>query len=207
MAFQTLTPGTLLCPVPAVMVSCAAEGERPNIITIAWAGTVCSQPPMVSIAVRKERFSHHILLSSEEFVINLVGEEQLAAADRCGVKSGRDEDKFASCGLTCAPAAEMRFAPAIAECPLYLACKTRQVLELGSHDLFIGEVVGMGVQEALLDENGKIDLQRAKLVAYSHGVYQSLGNALGFFGFSVAAPDVYTRRMGELNAAHGEAGK
>lgn len=199
MAFKSLTPGAMLCPVPAVMVSCASEKDRPNIITIAWAGTVCSQPPMVSVAVRKERFSHHILMDSGEFVVNLVGEGQLRAMDYCGVKSGRDEDKFAACGLTQTKVAELQYAPAIAECPLYLACKTEQVLELGSHDLFLGRIVGMGVQEELLDANGRIDLQKAKLVAYSHGVYQSLGPALGFFGYSVAAPEVLERRMKELN--------
>lgn len=199
MAFKSLTPGAMLCPVPAVMVSCASEKDRPNIITIAWAGTVCSQPPMVSVAVRKERFSHHILMDSGEFVVNLVGEGQLRAMDYCGVKSGRDEDKFSACGLTPAKVAELQYAPAIAECPLYLACKTEQVLELGSHDLFLGRIVGMGVQEELLDANGRIDLQKAKLVAYSHGVYQALGPALGFFGYSVAAPEVLERRMKELN--------
>ena len=199
MAFKSLTPGAMLCPVPAVMVSCASEKDRPNIITIAWAGTVCSQPPMVSVAVRKERFSHHILMNSGEFVVNLVGEGQLRAMDYCGVKSGRDEDKFSACGLTQTEVAELQYAPAIAECPLYLACKTEQVLELGSHDLFLGRIVGMGVQEELLDANGRIDLQKAKLVAYSHGVYQALGPALGFFGYSVAAPEVLERRMKELN--------
>lgn len=199
MAFKSLTPGSMLCPVPAVMVSCASEKDRPNIITIAWAGTVCSQPPMVSVAVRKERFSHHILMDSGEFVVNLVGKGQLRAMDYCGVKSGRDEDKFAACGLKQTKVAELQYAPAIAECPLYLACKTEQVLELGSHDLFLGRIVGMGVQEELLDANGRIDLQKAKLVAYSHGVYQALGPALGFFGYSVAAPEVLERRMKELN--------
>ena len=198
MPFKTLTPGTLLCPVPAVMVSCASDNSRPNIITVAWAGTVCSQPPMLSVAVRGERFSHHIIRDSGEFVVNLVGENQLRAADFCGVKSGRDTDKFAACGLTAAPVPEMRYAPAIAECPLYLACRTKQVLSLGSHDLFIGEIVGMGVQEALIDGKGRIDLQRARLVAYNHGVYQRLGETLGFFGYSVAAPDVLERRMSEL---------
>jgi len=198
MAFQTMNPGAMLCPVPAVMVSCASAQARPNIITIAWAGTACSQPPMLSIAVRKERFSHPIIAESGEFVINLVGRDQLRATDYCGVKSGRDEDKFAACGLTAVPVPELQYAPAIGECPLYLACKTEHVLELGSHDLFIGRVVGMGVQEALLDKNGKIDLKRADLVAYSHGVYQALGEALGFFGYSVAAPEVLERRMKEL---------
>ena len=129
MAFQTLSPGTLLSPVPAVMVSCAMPGKRPNVITVAWAGTVCSDPPMLSISVRKERFSHHILLESGEFVVNLVGREQLQAADYCGVRSGRDVDKFADCGLTAVPAQGMDCAPAIAQCPLYLACKTQQVIE------------------------------------------------------------------------------
>jgi len=196
--FVQLKPGTLLAPVPAVMVSCARKGEKPNIVTLAWVGTVNSEPPMCSISVRKERFSHDIIRDSGEFVINLCGQDNLADTDFCGVKSGRDVDKFAERHLT--PAAVPGFtAPAIAECPLYLACKTEQVLELGSHDLFIGRVVSMGVQEELLDQNGKIDLQKAKLVAYSHGVYQALGPALGFFGYSVAAPEVLERRMKELN--------
>ena len=127
MAFTSLTPGAMLCPVPAVMVSCASEKDRPNIITIAWAGTVCSQPPMVSVAVRKERFSHHIMTDSGEFVVNLVGEGQLRAMDYCGVRSGREEDKFAACQLTPAKVPELLYAPAIAECPLYLACRTEQV--------------------------------------------------------------------------------
>ena len=173
-------------------------GKRPNVITVAWAGTVCSDPPMLSISVRKERFSHHILLESGEFVVNLVGREQLQAADYCGVRSGRDVDKFADCGLTAVPAQGMDCAPAIAQCPLYLACKTQQVIELGSHDLFIARIVGMGVREELLDEKGKIDLRRAGLTAYSHGVYYALGDAMGFFGYSVAAPEVRKRRMREL---------
>lgn len=198
MSFKSLTPGALLCPVPAVMVSCARAGERPNIITIAWAGTVCSQPPMLSISVRPERYSHDILVENGEFVVNLVGEEQLRAADFCGVKSGRDTDKFAACRLTPVAVPQMRQAPAIAECPLYLACKIQQTLPLGSHDLFIAQIVGMGVREELMDAKGRIDLQKAKLVAYNHGVYQGLSGALGFFGYSVAAPDVLERRMKEL---------
>ncbi len=198
MAFQSLKPGTLLCPVPAVMVSCASETARPNIITVAWAGTACSQPPMLSIAVRKERFSHAIIRESGEFVVNLVGKGQLTATDYCGVKSGRDGDKFAACHLTPVAVPEMRYAPAIEECPLYLACRTEQVLALGSHDLFVARIVGMGVQERLLLQNGKIDLSGAELVAYSHGEYRALGEALGFFGYSVASSEVRERRMREL---------
>ena len=198
MAFAQLKPGTLLCPVPAVMVSCASAEEKPNIITIAWAGTVCSQPPMVSVSVRKERHSHHIIRESGEFVINLVGRDQLKACDFCGVKSGRDVDKFSACGLTAVDVPEMAYTPAIGESPLYLACKVEQVLELGSHDAFVARIVGMGVAPEIMDENGKIDLRRAELTAYSHGTYYALGEAMGFFGYSVASDEVLQRRMKDL---------
>ena len=195
--FVSLTPGTLLAPVPAVMVSCALSGEKPNIITLAWVGTVCSDPPMCSISVRKERYSHHIIRESGEFVINLVGKKQLRVMDFCGVKSGRDMDKFAACGLT--PAAVPGFAaPAVAECPIYLACRVTSVQELGSHDLFLGKIEHMGVKQELMDETGRIDYSLADLVAYNHGNYYELGQALCFYGYSVAAPDVLDRRMKQL---------
>lgn len=195
--FASMKPGTLLAPVPAVMVSCALPGEKPNIVTIAWAGTVNSDPPMCSISVRPGRFSHDIIRDSGEFVINLCGEENLKALDWCGVKSGRDEDKFAACHLT--PLAVEGFsAPAIAECPAYLACKVKSVQALGSHTLFVGEITRMGVRQDLLDPDGGIAFDRAKLIAYNHGVYYRLGAPLGFFGYSVAAPDVLKRRMEKL---------
>ena len=195
--FINIKPGTLLAPVPAVMVSCALPGQKPNIITLAWVGTVNSEPPMCSISVRKERFSHDIIRDSGEFVINLCGQDNLADTDFCGVRSGRDVDKFAERHLT--PAAVPGFtAPAIAECPLYLACKVTNVLELGSHDMFIGTIEQVGIQPGLMDEAGRIDFSKAKLVAYNHGNYYALGKALGFFGYSVAAPDVLARRMKEL---------
>ena len=195
--FVSLKPGALLAPVPAGMVSCAMPGEKPNIVTIAWAGTVDSDPPMCSVSVRRERYSHHIIRDSGEFVINLCGKDQLKALDFCGVKSGRDTDKFAACGLT--PAAVPGFAaPAIAECPLYLACRVASVQELGSHDLFLGRVEQVGVQRAFMDEKGRIDFGKARLIAYNHGNYYALGEALGFFGYSVAAPDVLERRMKQL---------
>ena len=198
MAFEQLKPGTLLCPVPAVMVSCASENDKPNIITIAWAGTVCSQPPMVSVSVRKERHSHHIIKETGEFVVNLVGRDQLKACDYCGVKSGRDTDKFADCHLTPVAVPELQYTPAIGESPLYLACKVEHVLELGSHDAFVARIVGMGVSKDIMDANGKIDLRKADLACYSHGVYYALGDAMGFFGYSVAADEVLERRMQEL---------
>ncbi|MBQ4639400.1 MAG: flavin reductase family protein [Clostridia bacterium] len=198
MAFVNLNPGTLLAPVPAVLVSCARKGEKPNAVTIAWAGTVNSDPPMCSISVRPERYSHDIIEETGEFVINLCGRGQLKATDWCGVKSGRDFDKFRECGLTAVEVSGMDAAPAIAECPIYLACKVRKVERLGSHDLYIGEVVSVGVSDALLDETGRIDFKKAELVAYNHGAYYALGEALGFFGYSVAAPDVLERRMAQL---------
>ena len=195
--FHTFDPCTLLAPVPAVMVSCKGLEEdcKPNIITIAWAGTVNSDPPMVSISVRKHRFSHHMIKESGEFVVNLVDEERCKATDFCGVRSGKDVDKFAHCGLTPMPAIGMEHAPAIAECPAYLACKVRHVLELGSHDMFVGEVVGVQVRGDLFDEDGSLHLERAGLVAYNHGVYQRTAEVLGFFGYSVARKEVFERRM------------
>ena len=195
--FRTFDPCTLLSPVPAVMVSCCgtAEGDKPNIITIAWAGTVNSDPPMVSVSVRKERFSHDLIARSGEFVVNLVDEARCRALDYCGVRSGRDTDKFADMGLTTMPAVHMQYAPAIAECPAYLSCKVERVVELGSHDMFIGRVVGVQVRDDLFDEDGSLHLERAGLVGYSHGVYQKNEQVLGFFGYSVARPEVLERRM------------
>ena len=182
---QIWKPGNLLNPTPAVMVSCATETERPNIITVAWAGTVCSEPPMVSVSVRKSRFSHHMIRESGEFVVNLVSASLARACDLCGVKSGRDMDKFAAAHLTAAPAPGLAHAPLIAESPLNLSCRVEQILELGSHDMFLGRIVQVSVEEALLDEKGRLDLGKADLIAYSHGEYLRLGKAVGRFGFSV----------------------
>ena len=195
--FRTLDPCTLLSPIPAVMVSCrgTGENEKPDIITIAWAGTVNSDPPMVSISVRRERFSHDLIARSGEFVVNLVDEARCRALDYCGVRSGRDTDKFADMGLTAAPALKLQYAPAIAQCPAYLACKVEKVVELGSHDMFIGRVVGVQVRDDLFDGDGSLHLERAGLVSYSHGVYQKCESVLGFFGYSVARPEVLERRM------------
>ena len=177
-------PGNMLYPLPAVMISCAEEGKKPNIITVAWAGTVCSDPVMVSISVRKERFSHDIIKNSGEFVFNLVTEELTYATDYCGVKSGRDVDKFKKCGLT-PIAIEGVNAPAIAESPLSLACKVKEIKELGSHDMFIAEVVGVTVDDKYMNKNGKLELNSSKLVTYSHGEYFGLGKKIGKFGYSV----------------------
>lgn len=181
---QTWRAGNMLYPVPAVMVSLAREGERPNIITVAWAGTINSDPVMLSISVRKERYSHAILAETGEFVVNLVHESLVRACDYCGVRSGRDVDKFSQMKLT-PVAVEGVAAPAIAESPVNLACRVKQVIPLGSHDLFLAEVVSVTVDERYMDEKGTFHLNDAGLVAYSHGTYFKLGKALGTFGYSV----------------------
>ncbi len=184
---QTWRAGNMLYPVPTVMVSCARKGEKPNIITVAWAGTVCSDPAMVSISVRKERYSHDIIKETGEFVINLTTRKLARATDYCGVKSGRDVDKFAYMHLTAAPSVKIE-APAIAESPVNIECKVKQVLELGSHDMFIAEVMAVNVDESLLDEKGTLHLSDADLIAYSHGRYYGLGDFIGKFGYSVQKP-------------------
>lgn len=176
--------GNMLYPVPAVMVSCMRPGERPNIITVAWAGTVCSAPAMLSISVRKERYSHRIIEETGEFAVNLVNKELTFATDYCGVRSGRDVDKFREMKLTEQPSKYIS-APGIAESPLILECKVKQQIPLGTHDMFLAEVVGVSVDERYIDEKGTFHLNDAKLTAYSHGTYFELGEALGTFGFSV----------------------
>lgn len=187
MAKQNWKPGNMLYPVPAVMVSCQRPGERPNIITIAWAGTVCSSPAMVSVSVRKERYSYAILKETGEFVINLVTKDLVRAADYCGVRSGRDTDKYKEMGLTELASRTVK-APGIAESPVNIECLVTEVKSLGSHDLFLARVTNVAADERYLDENGKFDLSRAGLIAYSHGGYYELGKKAGSFGFSVRRP-------------------
>ena len=195
--YRTLSPATMLNPTPVVLVSCAEKDhpENRNLVTVAWAGTVNSEPPMVSISLRKERYSHGLILGSGEFVINLVDEAMCRAVDTCGVRSGRDTDKAKETGLRYEPAEEMQYAPAVAGAPGRISCRVRQRIELGSHDLFLAEVAAVQIREDLMDTNGAIHLERGKLVAYSHGLYQQLGPVLGFFGYSVAREEVIRRRM------------
>ena len=174
----------MLYPVPPVMVSCQRPGEKPNIITIAWAGTICSDPAMVSISVRKERYSYDILRQTGEFVINLTTRRLAKAADYCGVRSGRDTDKFQDMKLTPLKSKEI-LAPGIAESPVNIECQVTEVKELGTHDMFLAKVVSVSVDESLIDKNGKFHLNQSGLVAYSHGEYRMLGESLGTFGFSV----------------------
>ena len=203
MGKQNWKAGNMLYPVPAVMVSCKAKSNkisgdnknngntgkkpkenRPNIITLAWAGTVCSDPVMLSVSIRPERYSHDIIEKSGEFVVNLVTEDLTRACDWCGVRSGKDYDKFKEMKLT-EYVSDFMETPAIAESPVNIYCKVKEILRLGSHDMFLAEVVGVTVDEAYMDENGKFDLAACKLMAYSHGEYFALGKKLGKFGYSV----------------------
>ncbi len=191
---KTFKPGAVLSPVPAVMVSCGNGGEK-NIITIAWTGIINSEPPMTYISVRKSRHSHNIIKESGEFVINLVSEELTFAADYCGVKSGRDMDKFSETKLTALPSEKVS-CPAIAEAPVNLECKVKEIRSFPSHDMFIAEIVNMRVSEELVDEKGKIDFAGAGLVSYVHGEYFGLKkNPIGRFGYSVMKPKT-KKRMG-----------
>ncbi|MBQ8949927.1 MAG: flavin reductase family protein [Eubacterium sp.] len=184
MGKQSWKPGNMLYPVPAVMVSCKRADERPNIITVAWAGTVCSDPAMLSVSIRKERYSHDIIKESGEFVVNLVTGELTRACDWCGVRSGKDFDKFEEMKLT-EYKSEYMDAPAISESPVNIYCKVKQILELGSHDMFVAEVVGVTVDDKYMDENGRFELSKTGLITYSHGEYFLLGKKLGKFGYSV----------------------
>jgi len=179
-----LKPHTALCPVPAVMVSCSSTDGKPNIITIAWAGTVCSAPPMLAIAVRPIRYSYELIASSGEFVVNIPSESLTQAMDYCGMVSGRDHDKFADCGLTAVPSSQLKCAPLIAECPINLECIVEKELELGSHSLFVARIVAVQVDASLVNEQQLIDHSLARPVAYAGSSYYGLGEYLGRFGFS-----------------------
>ena len=182
---ETWKAGNMLYPLPAVMVSVSDGEGNDNIITVAWAGTVCTNPPMVSISVRPSRFSYDMLRKTGEFVINLTTEKLAYATDYCGVRSGRDVDKFQEMHLTPQPSEKVK-APGIAESPVNIECRVTQVLELGTHDMFLAEVVAVRVDDDYMDEKGRFDLNAADLVTYSHGEYFTLGKKIGTFGYSVA---------------------
>lgn len=184
MSKQSWKPGNMLYPLPVVMVSCNRKGEKPNIVTVAWTGTICSDPAMVSISVRPERYSHDIIEETGEFVINLVTKDLTYATDYCGVRSGRDVDKFKEMNLTPLPS-KMIDAVGIEESPVNIECKVVEVKKLGSHDMFIAEVVNVTVDDRYMDENNKFNLNASDLVAYSHGEYFTLGEKIGTFGYSV----------------------
>ena len=182
---QSWKPGNLLMPLPAVLVSCGGTGEwRANLITIAWIGSVCTDPPMLSISVKPGRHSHAIIAATREFVVNVPSESEARALDWCGVVSGRDTDKFAATGLTPGPALKVG-CPMVRECPLNIECRVRRSLDLGSHTLFLAEVVAVQVTADLVDPKGRLRIERAGLLTFAHGHYFAVGRHLGHFGYSV----------------------
>lgn len=184
MGKQSWKPGNMLYPVPAVLITVADRKGNPNIFTVAWTGTICSDPPMVSISVRPERYSHQMIEETEEFVINLTTRELTFATDYCGVKSGRDTDKIKDMNLNLEPGDKVK-APLLKESPVNIECRVKQTLRLGTHDMYLAEVVAVHADEAYMDANGRFALEKTDLIAYSHGSYFSLGEKLGTFGYSV----------------------
>ena len=181
---QSWKPGTMIYPLPAVLVSCG-DGDEQNLFTVAWTGTACTNPPMCYISVRKERHSYDLIRRTGEFAINLTTEAMARATDWCGVRSGRDNNKWETTGLTPLEN-EYISAPVIAESPLSICCKVRQVIELGSHDMFLADVVGILADKRYIDpETGKFSLEKAHPIVYSHGEYYTLGELIGHFGWSV----------------------
>ncbi len=183
MSRRTWKPGTLVYPVPAVLITCK-DGDRENVFTVAWTGTICSDPAMTYISVRKERFSYDIIKKSGVFCINLTTEELAYATDYCGVKSGRNENKFKTLNLETEKASQIDV-PIIKKSPVVIECQVEEIKELGSHDMFIAKVLAIDVDEKYMDETDRFDMEKCNLMAYSHGHYYKLGDQIGKFGFSV----------------------
>ena len=193
MAKQTWKAGNMLYPLPAVMVSMADENGKSNIITVGWTATVCTNPPMLSISVRPERYSYDILKRTGEFVVNLTTEKLAKATDYCGVRSGADVDKFKEMNLTEEPATQVK-APMIKESPVNIECKVRKIEELGSHHMFIADVVAVNVDDDYMNEKNKFELAKANPIVYSHGEYFGIGRSLGTFGYSVRKSKKKTKK-------------
>lgn len=181
---ETFKAGNMLYPLPVVMVSCSDHKEHDNIITVAWAGTVCTNPPMLSISIRKERFSYQLIEETKEFVVNLTTENLARATDFCGVRSGRNIDKFKEMNLTKVKGEHVNV-PMILESPVNIECRVRDIIKLGSHDMFIADVLCVHVDKQLMNEKGKLELNKSNPIVYSHGEYYGIGDLLGTFGYSV----------------------
>lgn len=202
MSRESWKPGNMLYPLPAVMVSVADKAGNTNIITVAWTGTICSDPAMLYISVRPERHSYVMLKETGEFVVNLTTRKLVKAADYCGVRSGRDVDKWKEMHLTAGKAQKVG-APIIEESPVNIECKVVEVKELGSHHMFLAQVVAVDVDPAYMNEKGKFELNHTDLVAYSHGEYLETGKALGSFGYSVKKPvKTHSSKSGKRRKLH-----
>lgn len=189
---KSFKPGTMIYPLPAVLVSCGATPEEYNVMTASWTGTVCSNPPMCYVSIRPERYSHDIIKRNGCFVLNLTNKDLARATDLCGVRSGRDVDKFKLAGLTPGKA-EVVAAPTVQESPVSVECKVVEVRPLGSHDMFLAEVVNVLVDDRYIDENDKLDMAAMNLIAYTHGEYFDVNNPADFFGWSVRRKKVIKR--------------
>lgn len=189
---KSFKPGTMIYPLPAVLVSCGATPEEYNVMTASWTGTVCSNPPMCYVSIRPERYSYNIIKRTGCFVLNLTNKDLARATDLCGVRSGRDVDKFKLAGLTPGKA-EVVAAPTVQESPVSVECKVVEVRPLGSHDMFLAEVVNVLVDDRYIDENDKLDMAAMNLIAYTHGEYFDVNNPAGFFGWSVRRKKVIKR--------------
>lgn len=205
MAKTVWKPGTMLYPLPPVMVTCGTV-EKPNVLTIAWTGIINSEPAMTYISVRPSRFSYDIIKETKEFVINLSTEKMLKAVDFCGVKSGKDTDKLKETGLTVLPAENIK-APIIEQSPLSLECRVTEIKPLGSHDMFLAEIIALHVDEKLLDANGQFQLEKSGLIAFCHGAYYALGKKLGTFGFSVEKKKTRKQRIAQIKQERSAAKK
>ena len=186
MARVNWRPSNLLSPVPAVLITCTDENGRHNVMTAAWAGTICSDPVMVSVSIRKSRFSHDIIAKSKQFVMNLTNEQLVMFTDYAGIYSGKKVDKLAEdnpYNIHTIPAEKVNTV-AIKESPISLECEVKQILELGSHDMFIAEVVNVSIDDEYIDDQNRLDIKKAKLIAYCHGDYYAIGKKIGNFGYS-----------------------
>lgn len=182
---QSWRPGTMVYPIPAILVSCGTSTSDCNVFTAAWVGTICSDPAMCYVSIRKERHSHHIIEQTMEFTLNLTNEDLARATDWCGVRSGRDYDKFREMNLTAIEGEKVK-APTIDQSPMSIECRVREIVHLGTHDMFIGEVLNVRADEKYIDPTtGAFDFKKAKLITYCHGEYFKLGDAIGNFGWSV----------------------
>lgn len=186
---ETWKPGNMLYPLPAVMVSVGDKKGHQNILTVAWTGTICTNPAMLYISVRPERYSYGMIKETGEFVVNLTTEKLVKATDYCGVKSGRDVDKWKETGLTPGKTQNLSHAPLIQECPVNIECQVTEVKELGSHHMFLAKVLAVNVDSAYMNSKNKFELNKTGLLAYSHGEYLELGKSLGTFGYSVRKRD------------------
>ena len=188
----------LLNPVPVVMITCRNKEGKENVFTVAWTGTICTKPPMLSISIRPERLSYEYIKETMEFTVNMPHRKQTRETDFCGVRSGRQLDKIKECGFTMAEGKDVNV-PFIKECPVNIECKVKQIIPLGTHDIFLAEVVGSHVNENLMDENDKIHLEWANLISYSHGEYFPISNEpIGKFGYSVAKKKDLEKKVEEV---------